>query len=447
MEQESLEMFADLYEFTMAQAYFSGGMSDIAVFELSFRAMPACRNFMVAAGVNDVADFAAGYHLKPSAITYLRSLGSFGEDFLARLRSLRFSGDVYAVPEGSIVFAQEPILQVRAPIAEAQLLETFALNQVHFQSMVATKALRFVEAAAGRNTVDFGSRRAHGIDAGLKAARAFYLAGGNASSNLLAGLRYGIPVAGTMAHSFIQAHEKERTAYEAFARIYPGATMLVDTYDTRDGVNRLIAAMKASSGTFHVQAVRLDSGDLAVLSRQVRRQLDDAGFTGVGIFVSGGLDEYRVRDLVEQRAPIDGFAAGTKTTVIDDAPLLDMAYKLVEYGGIGRLKLSESKRIFPGQKQIFRKTHGGCMVGDIIGRADESNPGEPLLQPLVTRGNRCHVESLQDCRNRLRCQVQMLPAALRRLESAAVPYPTSWSPAIQQDLISRQQEVCDAQRS
>ena len=269
---------------------------------------------------------------------------------------------MYAVPEGTLVFPNEPLLQVIAPITEAQLIETFVLNQVHFQSVAATKAARVVAAAQGRAIVDFGSRRSHGMDAALKVARATHLAGGAGTSNVLAGKLYGIPVFGTMAHSYIQAHDDEFASFDSFARLYPETTLLVDTYDTLAGVRKVIELSQKLEGRFQVRAVRLDSGDLGGLAVDTRRMLDEAGLQRVKIFASSGLDEYKSQKLVQTGAPIDAFGVGTKLAVIADAPDLDMAYKLVEYGGKGRLKLSAKKLLYPGRKQIFRQIENGKMV-------------------------------------------------------------------------------------
>ena len=379
-------LFTDLYELTMAQAYQAEGMDQIAVFELAFREMPENRNYIVAAGFQDVLDFLTGFHFSAEELGYLRGIGSFSEAFLKGLERLRFTGNVYAVPEGTLAFPNEPLLQVIAPITEAQLIETFVLNQIHFQSIAATKAARVVAAAQGRAVIDFGSRRSHGTDAALKVARATYLAGGDGTSNVLAGKIYGIPMFGTMAHSYIQAHDDESTSFDYFARLYPETTLLVDTYDTLAGVRKVIELSQKLGDRFRVRAVRLDSGDLGRLAVDTRQMLDEAGLQRVKIFASSGLDEYKIQDLMNSGAPIDAFGVGTKLAVIADAPDLDMAYKLVEYGGKGRLKLSAKKLLYPGRKQVFRQIENGQMVRDVIGRFDEPLAGEPLLKPLLLSG-------------------------------------------------------------
>jgi nicotinate phosphoribosyltransferase len=325
--------FTDLYELTMDRAYAAEGMDQTAVFELFFRELPPGRNFLVAAGLEDVLDALESLGITADDLEYLRGLGLFPEAFLEQLRGFRFVGEVWAMPEGTVVFPHEPLVQVVAPILEAQLIETLVLNQVHFQSLIASKAARVVAAAAGRDVIEFGSRRAHGAEAALKVARASYLAGAAGTSNVLAGKLYGIPVSGTMAHSYIQAHDDEAAAFAAFADVYPETTLLVDTYDTLAGVRRVIGLARRLGDRFRVRAVRLDSGDLGTLARQARQMLDAAGLSSVRIFASGGLDEYEVAELVAAGAPIDAFGVGTKMAVSEDAPSLDMAYKLVEYAG------------------------------------------------------------------------------------------------------------------
>ncbi len=427
-------LFTDLYELTMAQAYVAEHMDQVAVFELTFRQMPRNRNYIVAAGIGDVLDFLSNFHFNGEELDYLRKRGDFSEVFLQRMEGLRFTGDVYALPEGTPVFPNEPIVQVIAPILEAQLMETLVLNQIHFQSLAAAKAARVVGAAKGRSVVDFGSRRAHGTDAGLKVARATYLAGGEGTSNVLAGLIYGIPVSGTMAHSYVQAHDSEAMSFEAFADLYPETTLLVDTYDTLEGVRKVIDLSRKLGDRFRVRAVRLDSGDLGGLASQTRKMLDEAGLRNVTIFVSSSLDEYQIQDLVNAGAPIDAFGVGTKLAVMEGASHLDMAYKLVEYGGKGRLKLSTKKVLYPGRKQVFRQVEAGHMVHDVIGRFDEELPGERLLQPVMSQGRATSPVDLGESRRRFQLELQRLPDHLRKLEPSPVPYPVRFSERLQEDL-------------
>ena len=434
-------LFTDLYELTMAQAYHAEGMDQLAVFELTFRQLPPSRSFIVAAGFTDVLDFLTDLHFTDDDLSYLRGRGEFTDEFLTCLGSLRFSGDVYAVPEGTVVFPNEPLLQVIAPIIEAQLIETFVLNQIHFQSIAATKAARVVAAAQGRAVIDFGSRRSHGTDAALKVARATYLAGGNGTSNVLAGQIYGIPVFGTMAHSYIQAHDEECASFESFAALYPETTLLVDTYDTLDGVRKVVELSRRLGDRFRVRALRLDSGDLGNLAFETRKILNEAGLPDVKIFASSGLDEYKIHELVRSGAPIDAFGVGTKLAVIADAPELDMAYKLVEYAGKGRLKLSTKKLLYPGRKQVFRTIQNGRMAGDMIGRFGESLAGERLLMPLMVRGQPTAKIQLAESRKHLRDELQLLPDHLRGLQPVLPPYPVSFSEQLQADLDTIRREL------
>jgi len=427
-------LFTDLYELTMAQAYAAERMDQTAVFELTFRKMPANRNYIVAAGIGDVLEFLSNFRLEGHELDYLRRRGEFSEAFLKRLENLRFTGDVYALQEGVLVFPNEPIVQVVAPIIEAQLMETLVLNQIHFQSLAAAKAARVVEAAKGRSVVDFGSRRAHGTDAALKVARATCLAGGSGTSNVLAGQLYGIPVFGTLAHSYVQAHDSESVSFEAFAALYPETTLLVDTYDTVEGIRKVVDLSRKLGDKFRVRAVRLDSGDLGALACDTRKMLDEAGLQRGTIFASSSLDEYEIQRLMNSGAPIDAFGVGTKLAVIEDASHLDMAYKLVEYGGKGRLKLSTSKVLYPGRKQVFRQIENGYMVGDVIGRFDEHLPGKPLLQPVMRRGAPiAHIE-LKESRQRFQYELARLPDHLRALEPSKTPYPVSFSEYLKHDL-------------
>jgi nicotinate phosphoribosyltransferase len=437
-------LFTDLYELTMAQAYDAEGMNQLAVFELFFRKMPKNRNYLMAAGLEDVLAYLEGFQLFPEDLAYLRGLGNFSDSFLDRLAKTKFTGEVWAVPEGTIVFPHEPLLQVVAPIFEAQLVETLVLNQIHFQSIAATKASRVVLAAKGRMVIDFGARRAHGADAALKVARASYLAGAAGSSLVITGRLYGVPAFGTMAHSYIQAHEDELASFEAFARLYPDTTLLVDTYDTLHGVEKVIELSRRLGDAFHVKAVRLDSGDLGDLARQTRKLLDDAGLREVQIFASSGLDEYKIREYVEQGAPIDSFGVGTKMAVAEDAPSLDMAYKLVEYACEPRSKFSLDKVIFPGRKQVFREYKDARMARDVLARFDENLAGQSLLRPVLQSGRRLDAGrvSLEESRSHAREELNRLPDRLRALESASKPYPVEPSDRLREE----HEQVCDKLR-
>jgi nicotinate phosphoribosyltransferase len=427
--RSELALFTDLYELTMLQAYFEQGMTDEAVFSLFVRRLPARRNFLLSCGLDSVLDYLEGLRFGADDIAYLRSLDRFSEPFLAWLRELRFTGEVRAVPEGTPVFANEPLLEIAAPLPQAQLVETFVINQIQLQTLLASKAQRVVQAAQGRAVIDFGARRMHGIDAAMKAARAYYIAGVTATSNVLAGKRYRIPVAGTMAHSYIQAHEDEAQAFADFARIYPSTVLLVDTYDTIAGVRKVVDLARTLGEDFRVQAVRLDSGDLLALARGAREVLDDAGLTQVEIFASGSLDEDAIAALLAAGAPIDGFGVGTAMGVSSDAPSLDIAYKLTEYAGKGRLKLSSGKPVLPGRKQVFRSERDGQASGDIIARAGEDGPGRALLVPVMRAGKRLPAATLalDAIRRYAQEQISRLPAPVRAIAAADPPYPVESS--------------------
>ena len=417
-------LFTDLYELTMLQAYFEEGMNDTAVFSLFVRRLPERRNYLLACGLDDVLTYLETLRFDDDAIEYLRSLERFSEAFLRHLRQWRFCGDVYAVPEGTPVFANEPILEVVAPIGEGQFVETFIINQIQLQTMLASKAARVVAAAQGRRVVDFGLRRIHGIDAGMKAARAFYIAGVRGTSNVAAGQQYGLEVAGTMAHSYVQAHDDESEAFRAFAKLYPDTVLLVDTYDTVAAVQKIVELRRERGDDFRVGGIRLDSGDLADLARQCRAVLDAGGLTQVSIFASGSLNEEKVARLVESGAPIDGFGVGTEMGVSGDAPSLEIIYKLVEYAGRGRVKLAPGKSVLPGQKQIYRVERNGTADHDVLACDDESLPGRPLLVPVMKGGHRTDEgsRSLGAARIRAEAETERLPSVLRALVAPTDEY-------------------------
>jgi nicotinate phosphoribosyltransferase len=428
-----LALFTDLYELRMARAYLTLGMSERATFSLAVRTLPASRNLLLACGIDDVIDLVLGLRFDAASLEALRRLGEFPEEFLAWLGDFRFSGDIDAMAEGTPVFAEEPLIEITAPVAEAQLLETLVMNQVGVQTLLASKALRVVLAAAGRMVVDFGGRRAHGIDAALAGARAFHVAGVAATSIVLAGVRHGIPVVGTMAHSFVQACADEAAAFEAYASLYPDTTLLVDTYDTLDGVRRVIALAKALGPACRIRGVRLDSGDLAALARAARAMLDAAGLPRLQIFASGGLDEHRVAALIAAGAPIDAFGVGTEMSVSADAPALDLAYKLAAYAGEPRTKLAPGKRILPGRKQVVRAE------GDVIGLAEERLNGAPLLRPVVRDGVRVAPRAtLAEARRTAAEAVARLPPRLRGLGPADPRYPVALSPGLAATLAALQ---------
>jgi nicotinate phosphoribosyltransferase len=419
-------LLTDLYELTMLQSYFAEGMNDVAVFDLFVRRLPATRNYFVACGLEHVLDYLEALAFSEENIKYLRSLGRFTDPFLNSLRDFRFTGEVYAVPEGTVIFQNEPVLEIVAPLREAQLVETFVMNQIQLATMAASKAARVVCAARGRSVVDFGVRRMHGTDAGIKEPRAFYLAGVDATSNVLAGQVYGIPLSGTMAHSYIQAFDDELEAFRRFVRSYPTAILLIDTYDIRKGAEHVIQLAQELRSDFRVSGVRLDSGDLAAGAVEVRSMLDQAGLREVKIFVSSSLDEYEIDRLIAAGAPIDGFGVGAHMATSSDAPVLDTAYKLAEYAGHPKLKLSESKTTLPGRKQVFRNP-----AGDTIGLQDEQIAGQPLLLRVMSGGKRAQPqESLQRCRERCRREMASLPRTLLSLMKADVPYQVDVSPEL-----------------
>lgn len=424
VDERSAALLTDLYELTMLQAYRSEGMAGRAVFSLFVRRLPPNRNFLLACGLDDALHYLETLRFSGDALRFLRGRPEFRPEFVDWLEGFRFTGDVYAVPEGTPVFAGEPILEVEAPLPEGQLAETFVMNQVHLQTVLASKGARVVEAARGRPVVDFGLRRTHGTDAGMKAARAFHVAGAAATSNVLAGRVYGIPIAGTMAHSYIQAHDDELEAFRAFVSLYPETVLLVDTYDTLEGVRKVISLARELGEAFRVRAIRIDSGDLAELAREARALLDAAGLGRVRIFASGSLDEWEIERLLARGAPIDAFGVGTRMGVSHDAPYLDMAYKLVEYGGRGRVKLSPGKRVLPGRKQVHRLEEGGIARGDVVTAADESVPGaRPLLRRAMEGGRRLEVGDLEEARKRARDEIARLPDPVRGLAPAEPPYP------------------------
>jgi nicotinate phosphoribosyltransferase len=415
-------LLTDLYELTMAQAYEQQGMKELAAFEFFVRKLPPHRSFLVAAGLEQVLDLLLGLHITQEELTWLDRTGRFTPALLRYLEMLRFTGDVDAMPEGTIFFPHEPILRIVAPLPQAQLVETRVMNLLNFQSMIASKAARSVLIAGGKPLIDFGLRRAHGAEAGLLAARASYLSGFAGTATVLAGMAYGIPLYGTMAHSFVQAYKDEAIAFEHFAQAQPdNVVLLIDTYDTEAAARKVVSlapALKAKGIT--VKGVRLDSGDLADHARKVRRILDEGKLSHAQILASGNLDEYRLKELSESRAPIDSFAVGTAMTTSADAPSLDCAYKLQEYAGRPCRKRSEGKGTWPGRKQVYRYYHhnGRCDY-DLVTTLDDKVGGSPLLEPVVKAGRRlAPAPTLSEVRQRVTTQLGQLPVPLRVLEGA-----------------------------
>ncbi len=416
-------LLTDLYQLKMVEAYLARGADETAVFEFFVRRLPPGRGFLMAAGLEQALEFLEGFSFSQEDIDWLASTEMFGAAFPERLSDFRFTGDVHAMPEGTIFYPDEPILRVTAPLPQAQLVETRLINILHFQSLIASKAARHVLLAQGRQLVDFGLRRAHGAEAGLMAARASSLAGYDGTATVLAGKCFGVPLFGTMAHSFIQAFDDESLAFEAFAQTHPDdLILLLDTYDTEAAARKLVAlAPRLHARGMKIKAVRLDSGDLVALSKSVRAILDDGGLRDVGILVSGGLDDNDIRTLLDARAPVDGFGIGTSLTTSSDAPALDCAYKLEEYAGVARRKRSAGKATLPGRKQVWRRFGpDGRMCGDIISLERELLEGEPLLAPVMRQGRRiAAAPSMAESRLRAKENLERLPSALQRLDAAA----------------------------
>jgi nicotinate phosphoribosyltransferase len=426
-------LLTDLYQLNMLQAYRDAGMTATAVFEFFVRKLPPGRCFLVAAGLEQVVDFLERARFGEAELAWLEASGRFNRDLLDQLARWRFTGDVHAMPEGTVFFPDEPILRVTAPLPEAQLIESRIINILHFQTLIASKAARMVLAAPGKRLIDFGLRRAHGAEAGLMAARASYLAGFTGSATTLAEPRFGVPIFGTMAHSFIQAHDDEESAFLNFARSRPGqTTLLIDTYDTEEGarkVVRLVPRLKEIG--VEVRAVRLDSGDLAEHARRVRRIFDEAGLHEITIFASGGLDEGLLQRYTAGGVPIDGYGIGTSLTTSQDAPALDSAYKLQEYAGVPKRKRSEGKATWPGRKQVWRRFENAAMAGDVLTLEDDrelhSSGLEPLIEPVMRGGRRIgDLPGLAQARERAAAQLQRLPEPLRALR-LDTPYPVTVS--------------------
>lgn len=426
-DDQHLGLLTDIYELTMAAGYHVHGLAEQrATFELWIRRLPECRNYLVAAGLEQALHYLQHLNFAPEQIEYLRRHPAFTAipaTWFARLAQFQFTGDVWAVPEGTIVFAGEPLLRITGPLMEAQIVETYLIATLTYQTLVASKAARVVTAADGRPIVDFGSRRAHGPQTGLLAARAAFIGGCVGTSNAEAGRLLDIPTLGTQAHSWIMAFGDEVEAFRKFGALFPGAaTLLIDTYDTIQGVKNAIA-----SGSL-MQAVRLDSGDLGALSVEVRRILDAAGKSDVKIVASGDLNEYKIRDLLAAGAPIDLFGVGTELVTSRDEPTLSTVYKLVEQETatetIGRFKLSADKKTYPFAKQVYRQTGpDNTIAGDVIALGSEAQQGEPLLVPVMRQGRLVQpLPGLGDSQKRFLAQRERLPRALMALEQRP-PYP------------------------
>ena len=438
----SLSLFTDLYELTMAQAYWQAGVTAQACFSLFVRRLPTDRGYLLFSGLEDMLDALSGMRFSDDDIVFLRSLGLFDEDFLDYLRCLRFGGCVRALREASIFFANEPVLEVTAPVIEAQIVETLLLNQFNVQTMLATKAARVVSAADGRAVVDFAARRTQGIDSAIKFARAAYIAGFAGTSNVLAAKRYGILAVGTMAHSFITSFDSELEAFGAYAASFPdNSTFLVDTYDTIEGIRNAITVAKRMREQGHeLNAIRLDSGDLLALSIEARSMLDAASLPEVQVLASGGLDEFQIESLLSLGATIDGFGVGTNVGTSADYPWLDCVYKMVEYDGRPTMKLSEDKETLVGAKQVFRYVgEDGMYAGDVIGCTDEPvlEGTEMLLSEVMRDGRRLEVApSLAELQQRCSSEIGRLSDTQKQLRS-----PDEYPVRVSERLQARQQRA------
>lgn len=432
-DPRALGPVTDLYQLTMMAGYAAAGIAEKpATFELFVRKLPPRRAYLVFAGLEQALLDLERMAFSSDQIEAIRALPIFASidpSWFEGLRSFRFRGDIWAAPEGSVVFAGEPLLRVTAPLAQAQLVETYLIAALNYPTLVASKAARIVEAAGGRVLFDFGTRRGHGPQAGLLAARAAYLAGFSGTSNVEAAIRVGMPAVGTMAHAWVQAFDDEPTAFDAFYRSFAGGTtLLVDTYDTAEGVR--------SAARFHppVAAIRIDSGDLDFESRRARAILDEHGRTTTRIVVSGDLEEYAIAKLVAAGAPIDAFGVGTELITSRDAPAMSMVYKLVELDGVGRIKRSPGKKTYPLAKQVHRERDGaGRFLRDVVGKADEPGSGEPLLVPMLRDGRILgELPSIEGIRARCREQLASLPDSLRGLDAPPV-YPMAYTDALEQE--------------
>ncbi|HXW71285.1 MAG TPA: nicotinate phosphoribosyltransferase [Methylocella sp.] len=433
MDSAAGPLLIDLYQLTMVEAYLENEQTQTAVFEFFVRTLPPRRGFLLAAGLEQAIEYFEGLRFSTEDLAWLAKQGQFKAPVLDWLTAFRFTGDVHAIPEGTPFFANEPILRVTASLPQAQLVETRLINILHFQSLVASKAARMVLAAPQKSLVDFGLRRAHGAEAGLMAARASYIAGFDGTATVLAGKLFGIPLYGTMAHSFVQIYDDESTAFEEFARSCPGRLiLLIDTYDTEAAAHKAVTlAPRFRAAGLKIDGVRLDSGDIAADAFKVRKILDEGSLKDVAIFASGGLDEDGLRDLIRKSAPIDGYGIGTSLVTSSDAPALDCAYKLEEYGGLARRKRSAGKATWPGRKQVWRGfSPDGRMAGDVVSIEGDRQNGEPLLQPVMIAGKRiAPPPSLKDIRERTARQLARLPEPLRLLETGGT-YPVRISGAL-----------------
>ena len=423
MDIRSSVLLTDFYQLTMLQGYLERGMEDTAVFECFVRTMPPQRGFFMAAGLAQLLEFLENVRFTPDELEWVANSGRFSRSFVDYLERFRFAGDLHAMPEGTVFFVNEPMVRVTAPLPQAQLIETRLVNLLHYQTLIASKAARCVLAAAGKPVIDFGLRRAHGAEAGLLAARASYLAGFAGSATVMAEPFFEVPVFGTMGHSFVQAHQSERHAFEHFAGIQPdNVVLLLDTYDTQKGARTVVTlAPCLREKGIRIKGVRLDSGDLVDQARQVRRILDDGGLGNVQITASGNLDEDAIQHIVAAQAPIDLFAVGTRLATSADAPYLDCVYKLQEYSGRPSRKKSEGKETWPGAKQVYRHYDQRRRIDhDVVTTAADTQEGKPLIRSVMESGKRSETSpSLNQIREHATAELATLPDEMRQCRQGA----------------------------
>ena len=433
MTPSASPLTTDLYELNMVQAYLDHGENNEAVFEFFVRKLPPRRGFLLAAGLEDALHYLETIKFSDAEIAWLKSTGRFRDNLIDYLKNFRFTGDVHAIPEGTVCFTPEPLLRITAPLPQAQLVESRLINILHFQTLIASKAARMVLAAPGKALSDFGLRTAHGAEAGLYSARASYIAGFAGAANVLAGARYGIPIVGTMAHSYVQVHDNEQQAFEDFARARPeGVILLIDTYNIEAGARKVVELYpKLKADGIAIRGVRIDSGDLVAMSKKVRRMFDEGGLKDVIILVSGGVNEDVLQVMMREQAPIDGYGIGVSLDVSTDAPALDCAYKLQEYAGFPRRKLSEGKATWPSRKQVWRAYDtDGRMRGDILSVETDKHSGETVIEQVMHDGKRlAPAPTLAQIRERAAAQLKRLPKPLQRLETGS-EYPVTISDAL-----------------
>ena len=452
--KDNMSLLTDFYELTMCASYFDNKRNDPATFDLFIRKLPPNRSYYIFAGLEQALLYLKNLRFSAEQIDYLRTHG-FKEDFLNYLRGFKFSGEVWAVPEGTIVFPDEPLIRVTAPIIEAQLVESFLLNTVNLQTMIATKASRVVHAAQGKTVIEFGLRRTHGTDAGMKAARCSYIGGCNGTSSVLAGMKYGIPIFGTMAHSFVMFFDNEVGAFKAFAKTFPKAsTLLIDTYDNIKGAKNAVAIAKGLERKgFRLSGVRIDSGNLVEISKKVRQILDTNGLDYAKIFASGDLDEYKIQDLLRRGAKIDSFGVGTRMSTSEDRPYVDIIYKLCEKMDesgvfVPTMKLSQGKITLPARKQVYRvKDRNGSFAKDIIALHGEKVEGTPLLVKVMEKGEIVHkLPSLEEIRNNALENLSRLLGEYKKFKRAP-RYPVVLSPNLKKILKELTSELKRIERS